>query len=438
MVELFCDAVRYSRDLEFMQRSLPAVLRVGQYLIDSYAKAVRALPEADPRHGLIFGPAEHDTCDMGMGSSSPIVDGQYMLYYYSVSMWHWRGMVELGRLLDAFPQVHQNSSFAAELLRTAGRLKADIDASLLASVGRDSSGQVTFVPSCAIPHGTTAPPFESMTQDVVASYSNFRYYSEMLSSGFLSDELAVALMSFRETHGGCLSGMTRYADHLDDMPAIGYAISSLEKDRTGQFLLQLYGHAANYHGRGSFFSTEQASLYAEQTEPGSLPAWRASLGELQADFCVPSQCLIASMTAMQVVFGERDTRTVWLARAAPRRWYSPAAGGLAVERAPTRYGNVSFTISALPVPGCFDRVGACVLNAEIRADFTLPLGSSAAGPPAIRMRVRDPLGTGRKMEGRALSPADCSVSNVDPDQELLTILPLSEVTSSCRIVAMYS
>ncbi len=36
--------------------------------------------------GLIYGPAEHDTCDMGMGGSPKVVDDQYMLYYFSVSM----------------------------------------------------------------------------------------------------------------------------------------------------------------------------------------------------------------------------------------------------------------------------------------------------------------------------------------------------------------
>jgi hypothetical protein len=36
--------------------------------------------------GLIYGPAEHDTCDMGMGGNLKVVDDQYMLYYFSVSM----------------------------------------------------------------------------------------------------------------------------------------------------------------------------------------------------------------------------------------------------------------------------------------------------------------------------------------------------------------
>ena len=136
---------------------------------------------------------------------------------------------------------------------------------------------------------------------------------------------------------------------LDDMPAIGYAVSSLEADRIEKYLLLLYGHAANYQGRGSFFSTEQMSLYQDTSHP----QWRASLGEIQADFCTPSQTLIASMTAMQYVYAERDNATVWLAKAAPRRWFSDdigehgsgAAGELfGVRNAPSRWGNVSFSI----------------------------------------------------------------------------------------------
>jgi hypothetical protein len=39
--------------------------------------------------------------------------------------------------------------------------------------------------------------------------------------------------------GACGS---RYTDHLDDMPAIGYAISSLAADRIEKYLLLLYGY----------------------------------------------------------------------------------------------------------------------------------------------------------------------------------------------------
>ena len=71
-----------------------------------------------------------------------------------------------------------------------------------------------FVPPLA---GANQTPFGTMIESRLASYSGFRYFSEMLSSGFMSDGEATALSRFRESHEGTLSGMTRYTDHLDDM-----------------------------------------------------------------------------------------------------------------------------------------------------------------------------------------------------------------------------
>ena len=154
-------------------------------------------------------------------------------------MQHWRGMVELGSLMQDFPSEScgTNGTLAAELLAEAARFKTDIDAALARSVVRNASGQIIFVPAAVTPGRNNATPYTTMTQDTVASYSNFRYrsisltasglrhlahsmhryYSEMLSSGFMDAETSTALMDFRETRGGCLSGMTRFTDHLDDM-----------------------------------------------------------------------------------------------------------------------------------------------------------------------------------------------------------------------------
>lgn len=191
---------------------------------------------------MIYGPAEHDTCDMGMGGmkgqpAQPLTDGQYMLYYFSVSMWSWRGMVELGTLLRDYPcdkadfdkpQCKMGRRLSSNLLAEADKFKADIDAAIARSVVKFSPeaaktyGADMFVPSAVVPDGKPPLIFQSMTQDTLSEYSNFRYYSEMLSSEALDNNTAVQLQSFRENNGGCLSGMTRYSDHLDDMPAIGY------------------------------------------------------------------------------------------------------------------------------------------------------------------------------------------------------------------------
>ncbi len=47
---------------------------------------------------------------------------------------------------------------------------------------------------------------------------------------------------------------------------------------------------------------------------------QGDLGELEADFCTPSEMLTTSMTAMQLYWTEWDSNAIWLAKAAPRRW----------------------------------------------------------------------------------------------------------------------
>ena len=115
-------------------------------------------------------------------------------------MQSWRGMVELGSLMRDFPSSSwgSNATLAAELLAEAALFKIDIDRAMMRSVVRNSTtGKVVFVPAAVTPGANNATPYTTMTQDELASYSNFRYYSEMLSSGQMDDETALALMEFR-------------------------------------------------------------------------------------------------------------------------------------------------------------------------------------------------------------------------------------------------
>ena len=68
----------------------------------------------------------------------------------------------------------------------------------------------------------------------------------------LTDLVLVSHMHRRENHTGTLSGMTRFRDHLDDMPAAGYAMSAIALDRVQSFLALMFGHIANYHSRGTY------------------------------------------------------------------------------------------------------------------------------------------------------------------------------------------
>ena len=183
--------------------NLPKVLALANYTLGLRRNGSAHAPAA--ARGMIWGPAEHDTC-------------HYPNYYFSTSMWAWRGMVEFGGWLAEEEATQRHLVFAKELLIEAGAFNADLRAAFDASVVKNGTSGELFVPPVA---GPEQPPFGSMIESTLASYSNFRYYSEMLSSGFMSAEEALALSAFRESHQGTLSGMTRFQDHLDDMPAEG-------------------------------------------------------------------------------------------------------------------------------------------------------------------------------------------------------------------------
>lgn len=97
-----------------------------------------------------------------------------------------------------------------------------------------------------------------------------------------------------------------------------------------------------------------------------LGLFRASdLGELEADFCVPSQMLVATMVSRMLFAVERDTGSLWIAKMCPNRWYgnnddgdgvdTPRGNshvsvrpddGFGVQNATTVYGTLSFHIHA--------------------------------------------------------------------------------------------
>jgi hypothetical protein len=200
----------------------------------SYHLRLSAVARGDTNEtkGLIFGPPEHDTChDPG--------------YYYHNNAWFLRGMIEAGKFLrDVCPSFCPAYAPLGEIFLTeAAAFRADIEASLALSCTFDAHGVPTFVPPIA---RRGYAPFNSMIESTVAEYSNFRYFSELLGADILDRDYSIALQEFRETHQGTVSGITRWSDHLDDMPSSYYLAASLRDDRIPRFLLLQYGHMANY------------------------------------------------------------------------------------------------------------------------------------------------------------------------------------------------
>ena len=113
-----------------------------------------------------------------------------------------------------------------------------------------------------------------------ASYTNYRYWPELLASGLLSRDMAERVVNARLTAGGQFCGMTRFEGWLDDWPLADYLDGLWQLGREGDFLLSLYGHVACHQAGGHLTAYEQVSL--------------PPMKEV-APYCLPCQLVAARM-----------------------------------------------------------------------------------------------------------------------------------------------
>jgi len=137
------------------------------------------------------------------------------------------------------------------------------------------------------PQVEACPRPGSLTENALASYTNYRYWPELLSSGVLPAKLANRIVDARLSAGGQFCGMTRFAGHLDDWPLADYLYGLWSLGRKRDFLLSLYGHVAYHQAQGHLTAYEQVSF-----PPGTE----------KAPYCLPCQ-LVAARAARLLVKG---------------------------------------------------------------------------------------------------------------------------------------
>lgn len=117
-----------------------------------------------------------------------------------------------------------------------------------------------------------------LTETLEVSYTNYRYWPELLSSGLLPPAMANRIVDARLSAGGQFCGMTRFFDHLDDWPLADYLYSLWFLGRRNDFLLSLYGHIAYHQADGHLTAYEQVSFPP---------------GKKVAEYCLPCQLVAA-------------------------------------------------------------------------------------------------------------------------------------------------
>jgi hypothetical protein len=311
MLDAIARYVRYTGDVDWLRARAATVQAIAAHILSLRYDSLKQ-PENAVTRGLLYGSPEADT-------------HKQTEYYLSGSAWAWRGLLELARLLRDHAL---GARFTAQddLTRECDALRQDILRAARASL---VPGDPPFLP----PYPGAATPFPSMTADTLASYTNYRYWPELVSAGVLDADLASAVLEYRRRMGGELMATTRFADGLDDWPFAHQARSVLAGDRVDEYLLGLYGHLAAHQMPGTFCAYE--GVHIRGTDH------RAYM----ADCCVPAQLTVPLLVRWMLVCEERDSDTLWLCKAVPRRWFAPGRH-FSVRNAPTRWGPVSLRVTS--------------------------------------------------------------------------------------------
>ena len=368
IIQLFGHTVIFSGNLSWAAEFVPVVAKMADVITAWYTNATSSFPVGHPLRGIHRGPPEAD------------FNGDHS-YFFNINVWSVRGLLELYQVASAFPSLFSNATWVNGLLTSAIAWRADIRRAANYTAVKDTDGtsvkflhpcvgsncESAFEPSPIQSGGSSWPTIPGTSfqhgidgdyKDKLANYANFRFFSETLLAGVLDPDYEKAIVSYRETHHGMVMGMTRFRDHTDDMPIVGYGWGALMYDRTATFHSILAGHTANYLSRGSFGGTEQRKIYDIVDE-----RWRNDCknGGEDCSLCMVSSVAPSMWVRWMLVQEQPDPikcntgpSIIHVARGAPQRWFQPHVSGshlsvtatpFGITNAPTRQGQVSFSIT---------------------------------------------------------------------------------------------
>lgn len=329
-------AYDYSGGLDALERRLPVLRRMIDFVLQRYRYSLRAFPESDPRHGLIWGSPEADLGDPqnDFPESHP--------WYYQNAVWIWRGLYEHQRILANAAKDATRSGFAqlaqelgrdsAELRQLAAEMRTKIGRSLKLVLGARNPEMKKAGISPFHPFDTKRKP------DDLSSYENHRFMMDWWTADWGDAELDDGHFRHRKIAGEQLLGMNTdgHYPRTSNFMEHGTLAGRIRQEDYRPFLLALYGNLCYAMDSGSRYAPEDALLPGNYPGEGSPYAWSAVVNsELQ-----PTMAL-----RWLLCFEEHDhansSATVHLQKAAPKHWF---AGGehIVVENCPTRFGPLSW------------------------------------------------------------------------------------------------
>lgn len=248
-------------DLEWLSRHLNPVLRMAHRVAD------------------LTGAASRPTMPRGVPEADTAPDAAT---YFHNSAWLWRGLMDWSWVLDK--RLRMTREAEATRMR-AVRLQLALLGAIRDTWPRDRSDWWLRPMLEPEGEGSMARPIGRITASRLGSYTNYRYWPELLSSGVLPDDLMRRIVDARLTGGGQWLGMTRFDGHADDWLLMHYLDGLWSLRMRSEYAYVLWGHILFHQARGHLTAYEQVSL-----PPGAK----------KADYCLPCQ-LVAVRAAKRLL-----------------------------------------------------------------------------------------------------------------------------------------
>lgn len=366
----------YTHDANLLrkhEKKLEAIVNLF-YTLRRQSKEV---PPSDITYGIIRGWSEHD-------SSLKIDPYRFMLPHFSNNAEAARGFHDLGEVWVQMGHKLGDShleNVGRNMLQESAEMKKDMATAIDRSIDRSKH-----------------PPYIPAVAGDTPTYGKQRAYMEMLESGELTKEQARMLIDYLAADRQSLLGLPKGGTYYNGFLDYGPAYARLLNDWPREFLLLYYAHRAHIYSPGTWTAVEGAKID----------------GTLAGPYCTPSEVSIPTFTKWMLVFENPDDLVVWLAKATPRIWLEQGKT-IAVNNAPTRFGNVGYELRSE------------ILHGKVTATVLLPEAYRAT--TELRLRVPG----GRKLRAVMLNGGPWA--DFSPEQEVVTIP--ARYRGTIRIEALY-
>jgi hypothetical protein len=318
-----------------------------------------ALPAGDRGYGLIHGWCESDSC------LAPDPSVWWKPYYANsaFAVRGWRDIAATWRKLNS-PGAEAK---AAEWEHRASQLHDQLLKSVDANTKRDLTPP--YVP---ILPGSPYTFREAMEKERPSEQQwPHRCYAEFLQANVLPEPTANAVVDTMRAYGATTIGVVAnvgrpnpYDRAILGFISYGYAQMLLRLGRIEEYILFMYAHRYHDHSRGSWTAGEVTGI-----DGGG------------AIFCIPAQQTIPLLVRWMLVFEDADKDELHCGRAIPRDWVATGRP-IAIEKAPTRYGLVSYRLESRDSSMLAATVSLAPngrLPKQLYVSFRAPAGKSVAG-----------------------------------------------------------